>query len=267
MLAALWIAASGLLPAGAAQAAPAWVSDPCAGIDCSTTLAGVGQADLLPDIRISSAIAYAEAARQLSSVLEERLAMGSHVYGERAGQLADSALKSVVESPLGAALTKTYGDADDDMISVAVTLNPISDPAVKAYAQEFLDVSSATLWVRLLMTRSSAEYFQDVSASSAAATSQARATLAEDDAALEARLSGELIPWAGQRWRVSSQDIRAGSRNEYILWAEDQDARLAWEESWPYGGASLLKDGQVAARYVFDSDLNQWEKVKESGGK
>lgn len=225
-LIAFLCAAAACAPVMAAEP-PGWLSDPCAGVDCSSVYAGVGQADLLPVVRISSALAYAEAARRVGERFGERMAINERVYGENAAESADSAVRDVMRSPLGAAMTKTYGDAEADVVSVTVDLKPLA-AGVTAYAQEFVDPEARTLYVRLLLPR----------ASSAAAPPGA--------------------PWRGASIRVASEDLRAGRRNEFFLLAQDRDAGLTWVERWPGGGADLLKDGEVAAKYVYDRARESW---------
>lgn len=210
------------LPAAARAAAPAWAADPCAGVDCAATPAGVGQADLLPETAISSAIAYAQAARGLSAAMAEFVSVNERQYGEDAGQAVDSAVKDMVKSPFGSAMTKTYGSADADTISVAIGLKRIEDAGVRVYAQEFVDVSSGTLYVRLLLDRSAGG------------------------------APAGFAAWPGRRVKLSSQDVRVGRHNEFTLWVQDEEAGLTWVEQWPMGGADLMKDGQVSAKYVFD---------------
>ena len=214
----------------ACAGAPAWVSDSCAGLDCAAEIAGVGQADFIPDMRLSSAVAYAQAVRNLSSMMSNRLAVDDRQYGESRGQSLDSAVKAVVASPLGVAMTKIYGDASSDYISMAIELKPLEDPNLQVYAQEYVDVSSQTLYVRLVMSRSAVPM----------------AALADG------------VPWRGGRIRVTSQDIRVGRKNELTLWVEDQDAGLTWVEHWPTGGADLMRDGRIASSFVFDQWRNAW---------
>lgn len=232
-----------LLCAAAAAEPPVWTSDPCAGLDCSEVVAGVGQADLLPEIKISSAVAYAEAARQLSSRLSDVVSVEVKSYGEDRGQLMDSAVKDLSRSALGAALTKTYGDENADTISVTVALNPIDAGKLQVYAQEYVDLSSQTLWVRLVTGRAEAE----------GAAPAAGADLA-------ARLPDATL-WRGGRIRLSSEDVRVGRRDEFTLWAEDDDAGLAWVERWPGGGGDLLRGGAVAQQYVYDQRLDRWKRA------
>jgi len=219
-----------IAPAAARAGAPAWATNPCADLDCAATPAGVGQADLLPETAISSAIAYAQAARVLSASLTEFVSVNERQYGEEVGQSVDSAVKDMVKSPLGSAMTKTYGSAEADTISVAIGLKRIADAAVRVYAQEFVDVSSGTLYVRLLLDRS----------------------------ASAAPPSG-FAAWPGRRVKLSSQDVRVGRRDEFTLWVQDEEAGLTWVEQWPLGGADLMKDGQVSAKYVFDRDREAWK--------
>jgi len=219
---------------------PAWVHDPCAGLDCGATLAGVGRADFLPEMRISSAVAYAQAARNLSASLADVLSVSERLYAEDQGQSGDSAVKDLVESPLGSALIKTYGGPYSDTISVTIQLKSLEGGDVKVYAQEFADPAGRTLFVRLLMSRSGA--------------------------ALEQRPPEGSSLWRGQRIRMSSQDVRVGRHNEYTLWVEDADAGLTWVEQWPTGGADMLQGGQLAEKYVFDRALKDWTIAPRTAG-
>jgi len=221
---------AGLLPAASRAQVPAWVGDPCAGLDCGAAGAGVGESALLPEIEISRAIAYALAAKNVSASLSNRLSSNERAYGEGAGEVVDSAVKDLAVSPLGSALTKTYGGKDADEISIAVELKSPNDGAVRAYAQEFVDPVERTLYVRLVIPRSTAEF----------------------------RLGEGFRVWKGRRVRFSTQDVRVGVQNELTLWVQDEDAGLTWVEQWPDGGANLMKDGQVAARYVFDRIGRRW---------
>jgi hypothetical protein len=230
----LWAIPMGLRAQASAQA-PSWVHDPCAGLDCGVMLTGVGRADFLPEMRISSAVAYAQATRALSSSLADILSINERVYAEGAGQNVDSAVKDLVESPLGSALVKTYGGLDSDTISVAIQLKSLEAGGAKVYAQEFSDAAARTLFVRLVMSRD-----------------------ARDDAALEKRATDGFSLWRGRRIRMSSEDVRVGDHNEYTLWVEDNDAGLTWVEQWPLGGADLLQGGEPVAKYVFDRGLKDW---------
>ncbi len=244
MKAAAVAAVLGLMPVSArAQQRPAWLADPCAGLDCARTLVGVGQADLLPEIKLSSAVAYAEAARELSLGLADFVSVGVQAYGEDAGQVLDSAVKDLARSPLGSSLTKTYGDENADTISVTIKVNPFDEAAMRVYAQEFVDISSQTLYVRLVAERAAPG----------------------DDAGLRARLADDgYVVWRGGRLRLASEDVRVGRRNEFTLWAEDQDAGLAWVEHWPSGGGDLLRGGEVAQQYVYDKRLDRWRPAAPS---
>jgi hypothetical protein len=228
---------AGLLPAASRAQVPAWVRDPCAGVDCGAAAAGVGQSVVLPEIRISSAIAYALAAKSVSSSLSNRLSSNERAYGEGAGEEVDSAVKDLAVSPLGSALTKTYGGKNSDAISVAIELKSLTDGSVRAYAQEFVDPSERTLYVRLVIPRTAAEF----------------------------RLGEGFRVWKGRRVRLSTQDVRVGVQNELTLWVQDADAGLTWVEQWPDGGADLMKDGRVADRFVFDRIGRRWVPAPKEG--
>jgi hypothetical protein len=208
---------------------------------------------------ISSDVAYAQAARDLSSALANILSLNERLYGEDRGESADSAVKDLVESPVGTALIKTYGGADADTISVAVQVKDLEDGSVKVYAQEFSDPVERTLSVRLLMSRDTADYLllsrRPVDDRSLSAM---RDRSVRSDSALEGRLGGGFSLWRGRHIRMSSQDVRVGRRNEFTLWVEDDDAGLTWVEQWPLGGADLLQGGQTAAKYVFDKVRREW---------
>jgi|GEM_PF-2046123 len=227
--------------AAGAQAPPPWDKNACAGLDCGAIVAGVGRAHLLPEVSISSAIAYAQAAKSLAASLSDRMSMNDRFFAENAGQTADSAVKDVSASPLGTTLTKTFGGANSDTLSVAIELKPLPD-GVKAFAQEYVDAAQNTLYVRLALSRSHA---------------------ASDEAALETRLGGGWSPWKGRRIRVSTQDVRAGRQNELTLLVEDLDSGLSWVEEWPRGGADLLQNGQVSSQYVYDRMLSRWIGAQE----
>jgi hypothetical protein len=224
-----------VIPMSLRAQVPAWVHDPCAGLDCGVTLAGVGRAYFLPEMRISSAVAYAQAVRNLSASLADTLSIRERLHAEDRGQSADSAVKDWVESPIATALIKIYGGTDSDTVSVAIQLKSLAGDGPKVYAQEFIDPAARTLFVRLVMSRGGA--------------------------ALEQSLAGGFSPWLGRRIRMSSQDVRVGDHNEYTLWVEDDDAGLTWVEQWPSGGADLLQGGQIAAKYVFDRGLKDWAAV------
>ncbi|MBI5240995.1 MAG: hypothetical protein HY926_11025 [Elusimicrobia bacterium] len=244
---------------GAPAPPPDWIHDRCAGLDCAATLAGVGRSDFLPDMRVSSAVAYAQATRNLSASLASILSLNERVYGENSGGTADSAIKDLVESPLGTALMKSYGGMDSDVVSVAIQTRSLSDGDFKVYAQEFSDPAKHTLFVRLMMDRASADYLlSQRRAAGARPPSAARDKALRGAAALEKRLAGAAAPWPGSRIRMSSQDIRVGRKNEYTLWVEDLDAGFTWVEHWPTGGADLLQGGQTAAKYVYDKLLKEW---------
>jgi hypothetical protein len=219
-----------LLAPGSAHAdVPAWANDPCVGLDCAATPAGVGQSSLLPEMTISSAIAYAQAARSLSSAMTEFVSVNARQYQEEAAQSVDSAVKDSVKSPLGAALTKSYAASDADTISVSIMLQRVEDPGVRVYAQEAVDASSGTLYVRLLLYRSP-----------------------------DAVPPAGFVPWPGRRIRLNSQDIRVGRHNEMTLWVQDEEAGLTWVEQWPMGGADLMQDGQVRSTFIFDRIHDRW---------
>jgi hypothetical protein len=226
------IAAAVSAPAAARAAAPAWVSDPCAGLDCAATPAGVGQSSLLPELSISSAIAYAQAARSLSGSLTEFVSVSARQYAEDTGQetAEDSAVKDMVKSPLGAALTKNYASNDADTISVSIELTPLPDAGARVFSQEFVDESSGTLYVRLILDRSGNGAAPD-----------------------------GFSAYPGRRVRLNSQDVRVGRYNEFTLWVQDDETGLTWVEEWPMGGADLMKGGQVSASYVFDSAKERWK--------
>jgi hypothetical protein len=191
-------------------------------------------------MRISSAVAYAQAARNLSASLADVVSVSERLYAEDQGQSGDSAVKDLVESPLGTALTKTYGGPDSDTISVTIQIKNLVGGDAKVYAQEFPDPAARTLYVRLLMSRGGA--------------------------ALDQRLPEGFSPWRGQRIRMSTQDVRVGRHNEYTLWVEDEDAGLTWVEQWPSGGADMLQDGQLAEKYVFDRALKDWTLAPRAAG-
>lgn len=215
----------------AAAAAPAWIDDPCAGLDCAADAAGVGQSELLPEMRLSSAAAYASAARELSSRFSDRTAVDDRLYLEGGGKAEASAVVAVVDSPLGRAMTKIYGDDSSDLISSAVELRRLDEGSPPVYAQEYVDVSSQTLYVRLVMSRSTATI----------------------------SIPAGGVAWKGARVRVSSEDIRAGRKNELALWVEDEDAGLTWVEYWPDGGADLMRGGAIQSSYVFDRLRGVWK--------
>ncbi|MDD5629387.1 MAG: hypothetical protein PHU21_10010 [Elusimicrobia bacterium] len=245
---------------GAPAPTPAWVQDPCAGIDCGSAVAGVGRADLLPEVRISSALAYAQAVKSLSASLAETITLNERAYGEGRGQSADSAIKNLAESPLGSALMKIYGGRNSDTVSVAIQLRVLADSESKVFAQEFLDAAARTLYVRLLMHRSTLDYLRAAQRPAAARTRAARG-----EAALERSLQEPFTLYPGRHVRMSSQDIRVGRKNEFTLWVQDDDAGLTWVEQWPAGGADLLRGGEVAAKYVFDRRLKDWSLAGRPG--
>lgn len=217
-------------PAAVRAQAPPWANAPCAGLDCAATPAGVGAADLLPEPAVSSAIAYAQASRALAASLESALSVRERVYGEDADSTMDGAVKDLVRSPLGAALTKTYALTDSDMITTTIDLRPPVEPGVRVFAQESVDVSSRTLYVRLALSR---------------------------DPAAAAPPGFSL--WPGRRVRLSAQDIRVGRQNELIFWVEDADAGLTWMEQWPTGGADLVRAGGRTEKFVFDGLADAWK--------
>jgi hypothetical protein len=226
---AVLLLVAGLVAPAARAQTPAWVNDPCAGLDCGAAVAGVGQSVILPEIAISSAIAYAQAVKSLSCSLSNKLSSNERAYGEGAGEVVDSAVKDLTESPLGSALTKTYGGKNSDAISVAIELKP-PPAALRAYAQEFVDPAERTLYVRLVMPRAGSEF----------------------------SLGEGFTVWKSRRIRLSTQDVRVGRQNELTLWVQDADLGLTWIEQWPDGGADLMKDGQVASKYVFDRGARRW---------
>lgn len=209
---------------------PAWAENPCVGLDCGAAVAAVGQAEFLPEMRISSAIAYAQAVKNLSSSLSNKMSSNNREFGENAGEEVDSAIKDLTDSPLGSALTKTYGGGNSDEISVAISLNAATNDAVRAYVQEFADPEERTLYVRVVMPRTSGEF----------------------------RLGEGFSSWKGRKIRLSTQDVRVGRQNEFTLWVEDGDSGLTWVEQWPDGGADLMKNGQVAEKFVFDRVGRRW---------
>lgn len=211
--------------------APSWVGDACAGLDCGADYASVGQADFLPEMRLSSAVAYAQAVRGMSAMISNRIVVDDRMYEEGRGKAEDSAVRAIVTSPLGSAMTKIYGDDASDFISMAIELNPLAAPAPRVYAQEYVDVSSQTLYVRLVMSRTSAPV----------------------------AAFADAVPWKGGRIRVSSEDVRVRRKNELTLWVEDQDAGLTWVEYWPTGGADLMRDGRVSSSFVFDRVRGAWK--------
>lgn len=225
----LLLAALLLAPAAAHADVPAWANDPCVGLDCAATPAGVGQSSLLPEMTISSAIAYAQAARSLSGAMTEFVSVNARQYQEESAQAVDSAVKDTVKSPLGAALTKNYAGSDADTISVSIMLQRVTDPAVRVFAQEAVDASSGTLYVRLMLYRSP-----------------------------DATPPAGFVPWPGRRVRLNSQDVRVGRHNEMTLWVQDDEAGLTWVEQWPMGGADLMKDGQVQTSFIFDRAHERW---------
>jgi hypothetical protein len=214
--------------------APAWLNDPCDGLDCRAAYAGVGQADFIPEMRLSSAVAYAQAARNLSAMISDKIQVDDKFYEEARGTVGNSALKAVSSSPLGNSMTKIYGDDHSDLITMAVELKRLEDPDLQVYAQEYVDVSSRTLYVRLSMSRS----------------------------AKPLSPFADSVRWNGGRIRVSYQDIRAGRKTELTLFVEDQDADMTWEEYWPIGGAELFRGGKVASIYMFDPDRNDWRPAR-----
>jgi hypothetical protein len=221
----------------AAADAPAWINDSCAELDCGAAFVGVGQSNFLPEMRFSSAVAYAQAVRSLSSLMSARMVVDDRLYDEGRGRAFASAVQSVVASPLGNAMTKIYGDDSSDLISVAIELNLLEVSSTPVYAQEYVDVSSGTLYVRLIMSRSAAP--------------------------IPAFADG--VSWKGGRIRVSSQDIRAGRKNELTLWVEDQDTGTTWVEYWPTGGADIMRDGKVASSYVYDKSRSAWKASAVAG--
>ena len=229
-------------PLGLRAEEPAWVKDPCAGIDCNAALTGVGRASLLPEMRISSAVAYAQAVKNLSSYLGETISLNERTFAENKGQSLDSAIKDLAESPLGTSLMKIYGGMNSDAVSVTIQLRTIPDGGRRAYAQEFVDSDARTLYVRLLMGRSKA-----------------------GDSALAKSLGGEFSPYPGRHVRLSSQDVRVGKKNEFTLWVQDDDSGLTWVEQWPVGGADLLQGGQLMAKYVFDKRAKEWTLTRREG--
>jgi hypothetical protein len=182
-------------------------------------------------MRLSSAVAYAQAVRGLAAMISNRIVVDDRMYEEGRGKAEDSAVRAIVTSPLGSAMTKIYGDDASDFISMAIELKPLADPAVLVYAQEYVDVSSQTLYVRLVMSRTSAP--------------------------VPAFAGG--VPWKGGRIRVSSEDVRIRRKNELTLWVEDKDAGLTWIEYWPTGGASLAREGRASSSFVFDRLRGAWK--------
>jgi hypothetical protein len=247
-------------PLGLRAEAPAWVKDPCAGIDCSATLTGVGRASLLPEMRISSAVAYAQAVKNLSSDLGETISLNERTFAENQGQSLDSAIKDLSESPLGTSLMKIYGGMNSDAVSVTIQLRALPDGGAKVFAQEYVDAAARTLYVRLLMGRSTVEYLR-----AAGRPAAARARAARGDAALEKSLEGGFSLYPGRHVRLSSQDVRVGRKNEFTLWVQDDDSGLTWVEQWPVGGADLLQGGQLAAKYVFDKRAKEWTLSTRAG--
>jgi hypothetical protein len=227
--AAALLALGALVPGVLRAEAPAWAGDPCAGLDCGAAVAGVGQAQMLPEPAISSAVAYAQAVKSLASALSIKIASNERAYGEGTGEVVDSALKDLADSPLGSALTKTYGSKNSDSISVAIELKNSPD-APRAYVQEAVDAAERTLYVRVVLPRSGAEF----------------------------ALGPGFSVWKPRRIRLSTQDVRVGPQNEFTLWVQDADADLTWVEQWPDGGADLMKNGQVAASYVYDRAARRW---------
>jgi len=218
------------VPAAVRAQPPAWAENPCAGLDCGAAVAAVGEAEFLPEMRISSAIAYAQAVKNLSASLSNTLSSSNRDFGENEAEVVDSAIKDLADSPLGTALTKTYGGVDSDEISVAIRLKSPADGAVRAYVQEFADPDERTLYVRVVMPRGSGEF-----------------SLGEGFSA-----------WKGRRIRLSTQDVRVGGQNEFTMWVEDGDDGLTWVEQWPDGGADLLRNGEVARKFVFDRIGRRW---------
>lgn len=216
-----------LLLASAVRAEPPpWMAEPCAGVDCGAFFVGVGQADVLPEPRLTSAVACAQAARALGGALGDAVAVNARSYGEERGAEADSVVRSVVRSPLGAAMTKAYGEGDADVISVTVDLKP--SPATRVFAQEVLDEREGALYVRLLIAKTAA-----------------------------AEPAGFAV-WAPRRLRLSTQDVRVGGKNELTMLVEDLDAGLSWMERWPTGGGDLMRGAEVAAKYVHHGLLRSW---------
>jgi Xaa-Pro aminopeptidase len=239
--------------------APSWVKDSCAGLDCGAVLAGVGEADFIPEARISSAVAYAQAARSLSLRLASTMTLRDRQYAQRAGEAHDSAVKDWVESPMGMALTKAYAENDSDVIDVTIELKRLLDKNVRVYAQEFLDPASGALAVRLVMNRSASDYFLAVRRSATATElATAREAMAAGDAALEAALGPGFSRWMGATVRLASQDIRVGKHNEFTLLVETGEDSLTWVEHWPSGGADLLRHGEAAEQYAYDNASSRW---------
>ncbi|MCX5795803.1 MAG: hypothetical protein NTY77_09945 [Elusimicrobia bacterium] len=258
---AVLLAGLAAAPARLCAQAPAWVNDPCGGIDCAAIVAGVGRADFLPEMRISSAVAYAQAVKNLSSSLAETISLNERTYySDNRGQSLDSAIKDLAESPLGTSLMKIYGGSNSDTVSVTIQLRPLPDGEAKVYAQEYADAAARTLYVRLLMGRRTVEYLR-----AAGRPAAARACAARGEADLEKSLEGGFSLYPGRRIRMSSQDIRVGRRNEFTLWVQDDDSGLTWVEQWPAGGADLLQGGQLAAKYVFDRRLKEWALARRAG--
>lgn len=246
-----------LLAAPSRAEVPAWAADPCAGLDCSWAVAGVGEADLVPDVRVSSAVAYAQAARALAQRLGDSMAMRERLYTEEAGSAGDSSTKDLVESPLGAALTKTYAGTDSDLVTVTVRLQRLA-AGTTVFAQEAVDASSGTLRVRLAMTRAAVEYARAASTATAAGREAPSDALRRADGALAERLGPGASAWPGRDARMATQLLRVGGHDEVTLLVQDRDAGVTWIEHWPTGGADLLTSDGRTEKLLFDKPTNRW---------
>jgi len=268
------------LPASGQAAAPEWRENPYAGLDRGAVLAGSGEADYAPEMRISSAIAYAQSVKTLSDSLVNFISLRGVSYGENKGQSANDAVKDLVESPLGAALTKTYAGRNSDIVELTIAVNRLEDELVKVYAQEQEDAAAATLHVRVVMARSTADYLLfvksrggsegDIRARAAGKLGPAETdrmlrrfrdlkdAMGRDNPALERSLAAPYAVWKGGRLRLNFREIRVGRRSEYTLLVEDKDAGIGWIEHWPTGGADLMKGGQVAQSFVFAKASGRW---------
>jgi hypothetical protein len=279
-VAALVILLPGRLPAAAEAVAPAWTNDAYAGLDKDCALAGLGQSDFFPEVRISSAVAYAYSVRKMSESLADIISMQARSYSEDAGSVEDSAVKDLVRSPLGSALTKTYGDAESDDMEMTIAVRRLDDDNVRVYAQEYPDAAARTLHVRTVMSQSTVDYLifakrygaseMEIMASTVGKLQPSetsdlvqrfkklKVAMATANSALEGRLGDGFAVWKGGNLRLDSREIRAGKHSEDTLFVEDKDLGLGWIERWPSGGADLMKGGEVVAQYTFNKRLKQW---------
>lgn len=272
---------------------PDWVQDPCSGMGRASVLCGLGSSEIKPDEEITSAIAFAFAVKDISSLLSLKVSQLGKNYGEKTsseGELSESATKNSMKSPFGFALFKTYAsnDAAQTLTVLSVEVAEIRDPDFQMFWQQYTDTKKGEVYVRAMVPVTSVRYLQFTSAygkteaeilgklltgdavsggegksrmdrlhALSKELESLRADMKLETERLRRLLGPEVSAWKQKGWKLYSRNLGRGSQAENELVLQSSDGATAWVEHHPADGATLTARG-MERNFVYNRSGGNW---------